>query len=321
MPVTVHFTPPRATLDGDGPQRLRLTVACGLEPTSGQATLVLPPGLSAEVDGAPAETGTMLRYDLAGHGFTTWEVSLQATPGAAEGRYFVTAAIEDTAPGGGAGRTAQDAALVTVGEAGPPDRGLPPEELFFRMTTDTQALAAESDVEFPGVADPREGIALAPGERGRLRVRVVSHLASEMRGELQLISPFGTWETTAPWTRPVAVPPNGETETGFDVAVPATATPGWESWLLVKLMYFGRVRYSPAVRLTASALSGALGSATLRCGPRPRMRKAIRASAATSKITARLNAVETPWASAACAVDAADATACAAGEGCARASR
>ena len=197
-------------------------------------------------------TVTTLRYDLAGHGFTAWEVSLQATPGAAEGRYFVTAAIEDTAAPGTAGHTAQDAALVTVGEAGPPDRELPPEELFFRMMTDTQALAAESDVEFPGVADPREGIALAPGERGRLRVRVASHLASEMRGELQLISPFGTWETTAPWTQPVAVPPNGETETCFDIAVPATATPGWESWLLVKLMYFGRVRYSEAVRLTVS---------------------------------------------------------------------
>ena len=34
--------------------------------------------------------------------------------------------------------------------------------------------------------------------------------------------------------------------------IPATAEPGWESWLLVKLMYFGRVRYSPAVSLTVA---------------------------------------------------------------------
>jgi hypothetical protein len=33
-------------------------------------------------------------------------------------------------------------------------------------------------------------------------------------------------------------------------AVPATAEPGWQSWLLVKLMYFGRVRYSKAIPLT-----------------------------------------------------------------------
>jgi hypothetical protein len=246
MPVSVVFTPPRATLDGDGPQRLRLTVSCGPEPASGQATLVLPPGLSGEVDGAPADAVTTLRYDLLAYGFTTWEVSLRTASGAADGRYFVTAAVENDS-----GHTAEDAALVTVGEPGPPDRDLPPEELFFRMMADTQALAAEADVDFPGVADPGAGISLAPGERGRLRVRVVNHLASELRGEAQLISPFGTWEQTAPWTAPVAVPARGETEIGFDVAVPAAAAPGWESWLLVKLMYFGRVRYSPAVRLAA----------------------------------------------------------------------
>ena len=36
----------------------------------------------------------------------------------------------------------------------------------------------------------------------------------------------------------------------FAVTAPATAEPGWESWLLVKLMYFGRVLYSNAVPLT-----------------------------------------------------------------------
>jgi hypothetical protein len=45
------------------------------------------------------------------------------------------------------------------------------------------------------------------------------------------------------------VAPGGTAACGFDVAVPATATPGWESWLLVKLMYFGRARYSQPVRL------------------------------------------------------------------------
>ena len=37
------------------------------------------------------------------------------------------------------------------------------------------------------------------------------------------------------------------------MTVPPTAEPGWESWLLVKLMYFGRVRYSPAARLIVTA--------------------------------------------------------------------
>jgi hypothetical protein len=291
MPVTVAFTPSRATLrpspgedgdrpadtspaavtdaapsadgtgDGDETQRLRLTVACGPEPASGRATVVLPPGLSGDIDGIPAEAVTTLRYDLPADGFTSWEVSLRAMPEAADGRYFVTATVENAATTEGTGTTegngpddtgAEDAALVTVGEAGPPDRDLPPEELFFRMMGDTQALAAEADVEFPDIADPVAGISLKPGERGRLRVRVASHLASELRGEAQLISPYGTWEAASPWIRPVAVPPNGAAETGFDIAVPGDAPAGWEAWLLVKLMYFGRVRYSPAIRLAAA---------------------------------------------------------------------
>jgi hypothetical protein len=81
-------------------------------------------------------------------------------------------------------------------------------------------------------------------------VRVASRLASQLRGEAQLVSPVGTWQATGPWTQPVTVEPGGEATVRFDVTVPATAEPGWESWLLVKLMYFGRVRYSEAVRLT-----------------------------------------------------------------------
>jgi alpha-mannosidase len=93
---------------------------------------------------------------------------------------------------------------------------------------------------------------LAPGESGELTVKVASHLGSQLRGELQLISPIGTWQATSPWTQAVEVGAGGEATVNFGVTVPATAAPGWESWLLVKLMYFGRVRYSPAISLTVS---------------------------------------------------------------------
>jgi hypothetical protein len=95
-------------------------------------------------------------------------------------------------------------------------------------------------------------VRLAPGESGELTVRIASHLGSELRGEAQLVSPFGTWQAAGPWTQPVTVPPGGETTVRFTVTVPATAAPGWESWLLVKLMYFGRVRYSESVRLAVT---------------------------------------------------------------------
>jgi hypothetical protein len=108
-------------------------------------------------------------------------------------------------------------------------------------------MVGEADLE---VLTPE--LRLAPGERGELTVRVASHLASGLRGELQLISPIGTWRATAPWTQAVTVPPGGAATASFAVTVPATAERGWQSWLLVKLMYFGRVRYSQAVSLTVA---------------------------------------------------------------------
>jgi alpha-mannosidase len=109
------------------------------------------------------------------------------------------------------------------------------------------ALAGETDIE---VLTP--ALRLAPGASGELTVRVTSHFGSSLRGEAQLVSPIGTWRASGPWTQAVEVAPGGDMSVSFNVAVPATAEPGWESWLLVKLMYFGRVRYSPAIRLIVS---------------------------------------------------------------------
>ncbi|HEY6494347.1 MAG TPA: hypothetical protein VIZ43_13810, partial [Trebonia sp.] len=219
---------------GEGPgSPLTLTVACGPAGGRGIVELVVPDGITAAVAGP-------LRYDLEPNGFTSWEVPVGATPGTADGRYFLTARITDDL-----GQVLEDVALVTVGEPGGADPDLPPEELFFRLQSDVMALAGEAGLE---VLTP--AVRLAPGESGTLEVRVTSHVASALRGELQLISPVGTWPATGPWTQPVSVTPGGDATARFVVTVPATAEPGWESWLLVKLMYFGRVRYSEAVRLT-----------------------------------------------------------------------
>jgi alpha-mannosidase len=245
LPVAVHLTPTRATLrsggpDGDDTGRLRLTVACGPSPAAGSAELLVPDGLIAQVGDAPAASGTLLRYDLPGGGFASWDITVRAADPAPPGRFFLTARIRD-----GLGQVLEDAALVTVGEPGGPDASLPPEELFSRLQTDVQALDGEADME---LLTPH--LRLAPGQRGELTARVVSHLASPLRGEVQLISPIGTWQATDPWTQSVTADPGGEATVRFAVAVPATAEPGWQSWLLVKLMYFGRVRYSRAIPLT-----------------------------------------------------------------------
>jgi hypothetical protein len=217
-----------------------LTVACGPAGGRGAVELVVPDGLALLVTGPDAAATGPLRYELEPNGFAAWTVAVSALPGTPDGRYFLTARITDEL-----GQVLEDAALVTIGEAGGPDPDLPPEELFGRLQSDVTALAGEADIE---VLTP--AVRLAPGMSGSLEVRVASHLASQLRGEAQLISPVGTWQATGPWTQPVAVSPGGSATVRFDVTVPATAEPGWESWLLVKLMYFGRVRYSEAVALT-----------------------------------------------------------------------
>jgi alpha-mannosidase len=258
VPVAAHFTPTRITLNGDAPDgRTTLTVACGPEPASGTLDLVAGGELIAETDGAPvggsavggSADGGSLRYDLPANGFASWDITVRAADGTADGRYFVAARIGDAL-----GQVLEDTLLVTVGEAGPPDDSLEPEELFFRMQSDVQALAGEAAIE---VLTPR--LTLAPGESGELTVKVDSRLGSQLRGEVQLISPIGTWQSTRPWTQAVEVAPGGETTVSFTVTVPATAEPGWESWLLVKLMYFGRVRYSPAISLTVASSASSPG--------------------------------------------------------------
>jgi hypothetical protein len=268
VPVAVHFTPTRVTLradaaaDGaaavgtaaDGGDALTLTVACGPRPVSGVVELVVPEGLVVTVDGVPADgapaadaaatdaasASVVARYDLAGGGFAAWNVAISTLPGTADGRYFVAARITDDA-----GQVLEDTALVTVGEAGRPDADLEPEELFFRLQSDVMALEGEVDLE-----PLTPALRLVPGESGALTMKVASHLGSQLRGEAQLVSPIGTWRATGPWTQAVEIAPGGVATVAFDVTVPATATPGWESWLLVKLMYFGRIRYSPAIKLT-----------------------------------------------------------------------
>jgi alpha-mannosidase len=242
--AAVHFSPVRVALrapaagatPGPDSAAVELTVACGPSGARGTVELAVPGELAAAV----TDGGTPLRYDLGPGEFASWRVTLSARDGAPDGRYFAAARITDDL-----GQVLEDAVLVTVGEAGAPDPDLEPEELFSRLQSDVTALADEVDLT---VLSP--AVRLAPGESGELAVRVANNLASQLRGEVQLVSPVGTWRSTGPWTQPVTAEPGGQATVRFDVTIPATAAPGWESWLLVKLMYFGRVRYSAAVPLT-----------------------------------------------------------------------
>ena len=234
LPVAVHLSPVRVALPIPGPDpgeaaALTLTVGCGAEPASGTVELAAP----GEVTVTASRD---LRYDLAPGGYAAWDLTVRVPPGTAPGRYFVGARIRDDL-----GHLIEDTAMVAVGERRWPDPALPAEETLELMQADYAAGAAEADV---AVLTP--GLRLEPGSDGELQVRVTSGLASELRGEAQLVSPFGSWEMLGPWTQGFSVAPGASAVLRFAVHVPLTARHA-QSWALVKVMYYGRVRYTEAI--------------------------------------------------------------------------
>jgi hypothetical protein len=194
--------------------------------------------------GVEVTTDRELRYDLAPGGYAAWDLSVRAAPGTAAGRYFVAARIRD-----GLGHLVEDTAMVAVGERQWPDPDLPPEEALELMQADYSAGAAEVDL---AVLTP--GLRLAPGEQDEVLVRVTSGLASELHGEAQLVSPFGTWDMLGPPARGFSVEPGAEAVLRFGVSVPVTARHG-QWWALVKVMYYGRVRYTEAIPVVIKAVN------------------------------------------------------------------
>jgi alpha-mannosidase len=242
LPVAVHLSPARTALlpdaaEGSGPATagLRLTVACGTAPASGTVHLDPGPQLALEPAGP-------LRYDLAARAHVSWDLTVRALPGADPGRRFVTARIAD------GGQVFEDAVLVSIGEPAAPALDLPLNDLFPLYVADQQKLAAELDL---ALLTPQ--LVLRPGERGEIAVRLRNATAAQIRGEAQLVSPFGSWAEARPWTQGFAAGPGGELTLGATVTVPPAARPGQRWWALVKVMYFGRVRYSESASVTVTA--------------------------------------------------------------------
>jgi alpha-mannosidase len=222
----------RIALAGPGgePGVLRLTVACGPEPAAGSAELDVPAQLAVDPAGP-------LRYDLPARGHASWELRVRARPGAAAGRYFLAARIRD-----GAAQLLEDAALVTVGEPAMPSPGLPADEFIERYVAEEQATTAELQISLPS----RE-LVLRPGGHGEIAVRLANRTAAELRGEAQLVSPVGSWGEARPWTRGFAVGPGEEVTLRYSVTAAASARHGQAWWVLIKVMYFGRLRYTEAI--------------------------------------------------------------------------
>jgi hypothetical protein len=143
------------------------------------------------------------------------------------------------------GQAFEDAVLVSIGEPPAPALDLPLDELLPLYLADQERTAAELDL---ALLSPR--LELRPGGGGEIAVRLRNATAAQVRGEAQLVSPFGSWSQIRPWTRGFTAEPDRDVTLSFTVTAPAAARPGQHWWALVKVMYFGRVRYSEPVAVT-----------------------------------------------------------------------
>jgi hypothetical protein len=233
LPVAVHLSARRVALPGPGAANeaaVRLTVACGPEPAAGAVELDVPPGLGA-TPGGP------LHYDLPALGHAHWDLAVRGAAGAAPGHYFLAARVRDQL-----GQVLEDVTAVLLGGPPLPDLGLPLDDLLPVLRADEQAVAAEVQVT---VLTPE--IRVRPGGAGELAVRVANQAASPVRGEAQLLSPYGSWPALRPWTRGFSVSPGKEVTLRYHVGVPITTRRGTQWWTMVKLMYFGRLHYTSSV--------------------------------------------------------------------------
>ena len=163
-------------------------MACGPEPAAGVVELDVPPGLAATPAGP-------LRYDLPPLGHAHWDLAVRGTAGAAAGHYFLAARIRDPL-----GQVLEDATAVMLGSPPAPAPGLPQDTLLPALEAEAQAIAAEVEVT---VLTP--SIRVRPGTTAELAIRLANRAASPVRGEAQLISPYGSWAAVHPWTRGFAV--------------------------------------------------------------------------------------------------------------------
>jgi hypothetical protein len=169
------------------------------------------------------------------------------------GQYFVAAQVltgTDSLAGGSGVRAVEDVVTVFVGES--PELtaalgfGFAPTE-----PPDHGSGAVEGEPGRPTgltVTPSTQDLRLAPGTQQTLELLFTNNTSSEIRGELQLASPYGTWSWLPEPVRAVVVPAKSSITVEVPVQAPADATPA-HAWVLPKVMWFGRAQYAPTVRL------------------------------------------------------------------------
>ncbi|MFC5266695.1 NEW3 domain-containing protein [Kribbella qitaiheensis] len=246
LPVSLSVSPTVARTAGR-PFELSLVIANQYADAvaAGTLKLDLPAGWTAD----QADR----RLELEPGGYLRYLVNITPAENCEPGQYFVGAQVlttTDDLAGGSGVQAVEDVVTVFVGES--------PEltaVLGFGFAPTEPPEHGSGAVEGePGratgltVTPSTQDLRLAPGTQETLELTFTNNASSEIRAELQLASPYGTWSWLPEPVRGVVVPPKSSITVEVPVHAPADATPA-HAWVLPKVMWFGRAQYAPTVRL------------------------------------------------------------------------
>ncbi|SDS37164.1 glycoside hydrolase family 38 N-terminal domain-containing protein [Actinoplanes derwentensis] len=99
-------------------------------------------------------------------------------------------------------------------------------------------------------------LAVAPGDSDVLKLTLQNPGKGPLRGEVQLLSPFGTWGdigdelSVQPWIQGYDLPPGASTTVEFTVRAAPTARPDSAWWALARVTALGEVVYTDSIPLT-----------------------------------------------------------------------
>jgi hypothetical protein len=237
LPVTIAASPGLVPVDG-GSVTVDVVVASNLteEKFEGVVTLHAPDGWSVE----PAEQV----FRVAPSGSLAFAVTVRPPASVPEGLAFLAARIVHD------GQTIEDVVTLVTGEPAdllPVPGPAPDQKDQFRGTQSTAARATGLDVE-PTTTE----LTLRPGQRQTLGLRLTNRTNDTIRGEIQLVAPWGTWDWLPDVVRGFAVAAGATSTVDFDVVVPQAAETG-HAWALARVAWFGRCQYAQAVRLEVVA--------------------------------------------------------------------
>ncbi|MFI6801156.1 glycoside hydrolase family 38 N-terminal domain-containing protein [Streptosporangium canum] len=236
LPVSVAASPGLVRTEGE-PAEVSVVLASHLldADVEGAVEILAPEGWTASLTRRP--------YRLTAGGHLRFPVTVTPPEGVEPGMYFTAARLEHD------GQTVEDVVTIAVGDL--------PGVLPVPGDVPEDWVAAQGGKDNPGrdtglsVEVTATSVRVTPGGRAALGLTLRNRTRGEIRGELQLVSPWGTWDLIADPVRGFALAAGESATAEFEVAAPRDADPG-SSWALVKVMWYGRCQYAPTVELVAA---------------------------------------------------------------------